>query len=90
MDEVFSQDSQSERESGGERISPLEKRLKLPLAGVALAVLDPFCRRGCHIHGDMWKMAQFGGKRGAIHAKSIPSSRQKFLNTPVYAAVPSD
>lgn len=35
-------------------------------------------------------MAHFGGKRGAIHAKSIPSSRQKFLDTSVYAAVPSD
>lgn len=35
-----------------------------------------------------WAISE--GKRGAIHAKSIPSSRQKFLDTPVYAAVPSD
>lgn len=73
-----------------ERISQLEKRLKLPLAGVALPVLHSYCWGGCHIHWDMWKMAHFRGKRGAIHAKSIPSSRQKFLDTPVYAAVPSD
>lgn len=31
-----------------------------------------------------------GGKEGPIHAKSIPSSREKFLDTPVYAAVPAD
>lgn len=35
-------------------------------------------RRGCRVHWDMWKMAHFGAKRGAIHAKSIPSSRPRY------------
>lgn len=46
------------------RISQLEKRLKLPLAGVAVPVLHSCCWRGCHIHRDMWKMAHFGVKEG--------------------------
>lgn len=77
------------REGEGEFHSS-RKRVRLPRAGVAVPLLPSYCWRGCHIHSDMWKMAHFRGKRGAIHAKSIPSSRQKFLDTPVYAAVPSD
>ncbi|ONI45634.1 hypothetical protein AN641_00375 [Candidatus Epulonipiscioides gigas] len=32
------------------RISQLEKRLKLPLAGVAVPILHSYCWRGCGIH----------------------------------------
>lgn len=39
---------------------------------------------------ETWETANFNRKRGAIHAKSVPLSRQKFLIDPVCAAVPSD
>lgn len=67
-----------------------KKGTSYPELVFAVSVLHSYCWRGCHIHWDMWKMAHFGGEIGAIHAKSIPSSRQKFLNTHVYAAVPGD
>lgn len=48
------------------------------------------CRRGCHILGDMWKMAHFEGqgRGGPFMQSQFHQADTKFLNTPVYAAVP--